>query len=262
MLSNRGFIAVALLSVGCSRAPNQHQAKARSPGGSSANSQVFATNRFSQISAASTSSKPSPFPKAQLQDPLRAGAANDRPLVISSETKAMRAPIKPFVPVVVQNLAPLPQDTILPSPPVFTRPSASVASNLLLGHELSCCMAIATYEMAKPSRLKRVIKTVPGLRRITRDSDIGEGFVPPHPLDKITIVLPPGASPAAIEQKGMDVKASINEFGRVIRVELLEPKDEELVNLAAYAANGWRFTPARRNDITVASLVILHFKFN
>jgi Gram-negative bacterial TonB protein C-terminal len=60
----------------------------------------------------------------------------------------------------------------------------------------------------------------------------------------------------------MNVKASINESGRVTRVELLAPKDRWLVNLAAYVACNWKFAPALRNDINVSSEVILHFRFD
>ncbi len=149
----------------------------------------------------------------------------------------------------------------LPLPPVFPRSPVSAAVNLLPG-SVSCCMATATYEMAKSGPLQRVIQRIPGLRRIERDNRGREGFVPPRPLHDITFVLPPGASPLAVEQKGMDVKASIDESGRVTQIELLTPKDLELVKLAAYAASNWKFTPALRNELTVSSEVILHFRFD
>jgi hypothetical protein len=60
----------------------------------------------------------------------------------------------------------------------------------------------------------------------------------------------------------MDLKATVNESGRVTRVELLAPKDEELVRLASYAAGAWPFVPAKLNDKAVPSEVILHFTFS
>ena len=59
----------------------------------------------------------------------------------------------------------------------------------------------------------------------------------------------------------MELKASVNEAGGVTRVELLSPKDEELVRLSSYAASDWSFIPARVNDKPVPSEVILHFDF-
>jgi Gram-negative bacterial TonB protein C-terminal len=60
----------------------------------------------------------------------------------------------------------------------------------------------------------------------------------------------------------MDLKASIDASGHVTRVELLSPRDEELVTLAAYAANHWSFTPARLDEQPVPGEVILHFHFD
>jgi hypothetical protein len=65
-----------------------------------------------------------------------------------------------------------------------------------------------------------------------------------------------------MQKKRMDVKASVDASGRVTRVELLSPRDEDLVTLAAYAANGWRFAPAELNDELVPAKIILHFSFD
>ena len=59
----------------------------------------------------------------------------------------------------------------------------------------------------------------------------------------------------------MDLKASVDAFGRVIRVELLSPRDEDLVRLAASAASGWSFAPAELNDQPVPGKIILRFSF-
>ena len=95
-----------------------------------------------------------------------------------------------------------------------------------------------------------------------RSSDTNDDFVPPKPLRDITFTLPPGASPRLMQKKQMDLKASVDETGRVTRVELLAIPDEELVKLASYAASDWHFQPARLNAKPVLSEVILHFKFN
>ena len=60
----------------------------------------------------------------------------------------------------------------------------------------------------------------------------------------------------------MDLKATVDESGRVTRVQLLFPKNEELVRLAAYAASNWPFVPAKLNDKAVPGEVTLHFTFS
>ena len=102
---------------------------------------------------------------------------------------------------------------------------------------------------------------VPGLRRIHQNPDSAEGYVAPRPAREISLVLPPEAR-GALTRGTMDLKATVNESGRVTRVQLLSPKDEELVRLAAYAASAWPFVPAKVNDRAVPSEVILHFTFS
>jgi len=65
-----------------------------------------------------------------------------------------------------------------------------------------------------------------------------------------------------MQKKRMDLKASVDASGRVTSVELLSPLDEELVKLAAYAANEWRFAPAALNNQPVSGKIILHFSFD
>lgn len=105
-----------------------------------------------------------------------------------------------------------------------------------------------------------MLARVPGLRRIHQTPDSTDGYVAPRPAREISLVLPPEAG-AALARGTMDLKASVDESGRVTRVELLSPKDEELVRLASYAAGAWPFLPARINDKAVPGEVILHFTF-
>jgi hypothetical protein len=148
----------------------------------------------------------------------------------------------------------------LPLPPEIMEPAASPVANRIF-ERAPCCIATATYEPAKPSRLQHVIGKVPGLRKFERDTAGGDGFVPPQALQQITFVLPAGASPLLMERKRMNLKASVDQYGNVTRVELLSPPDEDLVKLAAYAAKEWHFRPAHRNNKAVASEIILHFRF-
>lgn len=83
-----------------------------------------------------------------------------------------------------------------------------------------------------------------------------DSFSPPHPVRDITFVLPPGG-----KKRHIELKANVDESGAVTRVELVTPKDEDLLTFAADAAGAWKFVPARLNDKTVPSQIIVHFWF-
>jgi TonB family protein len=102
---------------------------------------------------------------------------------------------------------------------------------------------------------------VPGLRRIHQNPAGVEGYVAPRPAREIRLVLPPETS-TVLTEGTMDLKAIVDESGRITRVELLSPKNEELIRLASYAAGNWPFVPAKLNDRAVPSEVTLHFTFN
>lgn len=114
----------------------------------------------------------------------------------------------------------------------------------------------ATLQPAKQGGLKRVL----GALRIHQKPEGQEGFVAAKPVRDITLVLP-AEMRSILQQGGMDLKANVDESGHVTRVQLLSPKDEELIRLAAYAAGSWPFTPARVNDKPVPSEVVMHFNF-
>lgn len=169
---------------------------------------------------------------------------------------AVQQPPKPFE---LASIAPKNRIVALPPPPPLHNVAAGQSSLAVFGGG-ACCMGTATAEPAKPARLDRVLQKIPGLRRIHRSPDGDGGYVAARPAHRILLMLPP-ESRAALGDGTMDLKATVNESGAVTRVELLSPKNEELVRLAAYAASDWRFVPARSNDKTVPSEVILHFSF-
>ena len=86
--------------------------------------------------------------------------------------------------------------------------------------------------------------------------------MPPQPIHNIQFVLPPGGVLALAQNKQIDLKASVDASGHVTRVELISPRDEELVTLAAYAASDWKFAPAHLDEQAVPAEVILHFHFD
>lgn len=123
-----------------------------------------------------------------------------------------------------------------------------------------CCVARATYEPVRPHGLRRIIGKVPGLRRLQSEDD--DSFSPPHPVRDIIFVLPPGGNPVILQKRHIQLKANVDESGAVTRVELVTPKDDELLTMAADAASAWKFVPARLNDKTVPSQIIVHFWFD
>ncbi|HEV3329746.1 MAG TPA: hypothetical protein VG096_02120 [Bryobacteraceae bacterium] len=208
---------------------------------------------------------PSPFaprPTAKLPTPQKA------PRAYQSTYRVY--PIKPF-PVSEPSAAKEPSavntkdPTVAPArptPPEISR-SAPDAGERLPVHQTQCCTAIATYEAAAPNGFERVVHRVPVLRRLSPPrAGTNKGFVPPRPLHDIQFTLPPDASSVLREKNQMDLRASVDASGRVIRVKLLSPRDVDLAKLVAYAANGWRFEPAALNEQRVPGEIILHFNFD
>ena len=271
---NRGLISIVVLLLvltGCSRHRGQRTGQANREVTHNASAPASLTKPVSDPQAPDSFPRPSPF--AEHSEPER------QPLALSEPTPAPETPsaappatraktaappeenrraFKPFVP----KSADTSRDrlALLPGPPPLPSNIPNPASSLVVGHK-TCCVGTATFEAARPARLQRMLGKVPGLRRIRQSPDSVEGYVAPRPARQISMMLPPEAR-AVLTGGTMDLKASVDESGRVTRVQLLSPKDEELVRLAAYAANAWPFVPAKVNDKAVPSEVILHFTFS
>jgi hypothetical protein len=212
-----------------------------------------------------TLTSPSPFAlgsTAKLPTPQKAPRTHQstyrvypiKPFPVS-EPPAVREP--PAVTTKGPTVAPA-----LPTPPQVSR-SAPDAGERLPVHQAQCCTAIATYEAAAPSGFERVVHKVPVLRRLSpRRAGSDKSFVPPRPLHDIQFTLSPDANSALREKKQVDLRASVDASGRIIRVKMLSPRDGDLAKLAAYAANGWLFEPAELNEQRVPGEIILHFNFD
>jgi hypothetical protein len=272
------FTVLLLLLPGCSRQRDQKTAQGDRKSGHIASLPSASSNRPESLTKipspaqtpdASSTSRPSPFAdhsKPAFQQPVLSRSPSIRPAPsvaatssrpkLEAKSQADRQAPKPFIPLVADTSgtpvpAPMP-----PAPPAITRYSAPA---LFPGPKI-CCVGKATVEPARPARLKRLLGRIPGLRRIHQNPENAEGYVPPQPVREISLVLPPEAR-ASLTGSTMDLKASVDQSGRVTRVELLSPKDEELIRVAADAASGWPFVPAKVNDIAMPSEVILHFTF-
>ena len=104
------------------------------------------------------------------------------------------------------------------------------------------------------SKIGRVVGHIPGLGRLKRNKD----FVPARPIRQVTPTVP--ADEHLARDVPVDVRVMVDPAGNVAGVD---PRggDRELARLAAEAARSWQFVPARRNDETVSSELILHFTF-
>lgn len=264
-----------LLSAGCSRQRNQSTAQANREMGHIASLPSPSSNRpesftktpsEAQPPDGSSVPRPSPFsdqPKPKSQQPALSGAPPNRPArpaaaapnrpKIEAKSQADHEPPKPVIAdtsgTAVSPPLPsaLPAITHYPTSALFTIPKV-------------CCVGKATVEPARPARLQLLVGRIPGLRRIHQKPETVEGYVAPRPVREISLVLPPKAR-AALAGRTMDLRAWVDESGRVTRVQLLSPKEEELVDVAANAAGNWPFVPAKVNDIAIPSEVILHFTF-
>jgi outer membrane biosynthesis protein TonB len=256
------WLAVPIVLAGCSRSPGHKEENSRSSIQAPASPSIPVSNLQAGTAAQPADAsvpewRPSPFVRPQL--PV---SKQEEPLPGEHSPAAVRT-TRPF-----QMPAQLAATTgsriaspTLASPPALA-PAASDAGQLLILPEGTCCAGTATYEPARRNGFQRLIHDVPGLRRLDQSGASGKGFVPARPLRDIQISLPPDSSAALMRNMRMDLQVTVDASGRVTRVELLSPKDEDLATLAAYGASEWRFAPAKSNDRPVASEVILHFRFD
>lgn len=120
--------------------------------------------------------------------------------------------------------------------------------------------ATITYEPMRPPALERVFQKLPGLRRLQRfEEGDGKDFVPAKPRHQLAFLVPAATGRERASRKPVNLKVSLDESGKVTRVEQLSKGP--MAGVAAHAALAWQFTPARWKDKPVASEVIVHLRF-
>ena len=260
---------LSLLLAGCARHGNREQTNSHSsrqpaqvkpsPANLSVDSSPFIAAAPQSADAGSVAPEwPSPFPAALVSEP----AVAQKPAGSRKSKSNANALTKSFIMPTATDANPMGRIVASTPPPPAIQPSAPDASQFAPFLNTMCCSATATYEPVKPNGFRRAIQRVPGLRRLDPSSTGSPGFVPPQPLHDIRFALPPDVSPTLMRKKRMDLKAIVDASGRVTRVELLSPRDEDLVTLAADAANAWHFAPAQLNGRPVPGEVLLHFSFD
>jgi hypothetical protein len=117
-----------------------------------------------------------------------------------------------------------------------------------------------TVEAVPESRLGRLAGKIPLLRRLRRPPE----FLPPRPIRETTPVVPAELGRTLRGEVPLDVRAYINELGRVTYAEMMSNVTEtnrRLAGLAVFDARRWVFMPAQLGEQRVAGQVILHYRF-
>jgi hypothetical protein len=117
-----------------------------------------------------------------------------------------------------------------------------------------------TVEAVPESRLGRLAGKIPLLRRLRRPPE----FLPPRPIRETTPVVPTELGRTLRGEVPLDVRAYINESGKVTYAEMMSNVTEtnrRLAGLAVFDARRWVFMPAQLGEQRVAGQVILHYRF-
>jgi hypothetical protein len=110
------------------------------------------------------------------------------------------------------------------------------------------------------SRLSRIAARIPVLRRLHRTPE----YLPPRPVRESTPAVPAELRRNMKSEVPVDVRAFIDESGKVVYTEMLSnvtEADRNLASMAVFDARRWEFTPAQLGGRTVAGEVILHYRF-
>lgn len=117
-----------------------------------------------------------------------------------------------------------------------------------------------TVEPVAESRLSPMVSKIPLLRRLRRPP----GFLPPRPVRESAPTVPPELGRTLNGEVPLDVRAYINESGKVTYAEMLSNVTEAnlgLASLAVFDARHWEFMPARLGAELVPGQVVLHYRF-
>ena len=115
-------------------------------------------------------------------------------------------------------------------------------------------------EPSKPSAIRRVVGSIPGLGFIKKKkpSDEKENYTPPRAVKEVRPISPAGLT----AEVPVRVRVLLNSDGGIEKTELLTRKVEPAIARAAVdAAQNWRFEPAKVDEKPVASELVVQFLF-
>ena len=199
--------------------------------------------------------KPSPFtPKSKpVGRPAAARPAVSAPAPPSPAGSASRTETVSATTAVVSNPEPAPSVAAAAPPPADLAPITTPVR--IEQPRRPARHATVTVEPVSGSKLGRAVSHIPGLGRLGKKS---KSFVPARPIRQITPSVP--ADEHLARDVPVDVKVTVDPAGNVASADS-RGGDKQLARLAVDAARNWQFVPARRNDETVSSELILHFTF-
>lgn len=211
-----------------------------------------------------TRARSTPEPRAVYKPP---------PLPQESSPVYTPPPEDPFaVPVVRRRAAPPKQIRTLivpdrPRTPVaepsldFAAPAITATSRYqgVPPAERRPAQAVATLEPVKPSVLRRVVGSIPGLGFLKRrKAEPDETWTPARAVRQVR----PQSPLALPDDVPVRIRLTVTSTGEVDKAELLSRSVEpRLAERALEAAKRWRFEPARLEEKAVASELILQFRF-
>jgi hypothetical protein len=125
--------------------------------------------------------------------------------------------------------------------------------------EPSSTVTVEAVELPE-SRLSRIAGKIPLLRKRRRTPE----FLPPTPVRETTPTVPTELRRNLKSEVALDVRAYIDESGKVIYAEMLSnvtESDRSLASMAVFNARRWEFRPAQLGGHIVPAQVILHYRF-
>jgi len=118
-----------------------------------------------------------------------------------------------------------------------------------------------TVEAIPETKLGRIVSKIPLLRRLNRTAEM----LPPRPIRETTPAIPAELRRRLKSEVPLDVRAYVDESGKVTYAEMvsdLTEEDRDLATLAVFDARRWEFMPAQLAGQPVAGQVILHYRFS
>jgi TonB family protein len=192
---------------------------------------------------------PLPAPKAPATAD-RAMRANPIASLTGSASRTDATIASAAVPAAAPEAAPVAEAT----PPPAAAPLAPITAPAPVQRARPTSVATVTVEPVPGSKLGRFVGHIPGFRHRR------QGFVPARPIHQVAPAVPPDERLA--RDVPVDLRVTVDPAGNVAEVEQASRGgDRELVRVALDAARGWQFVPARKDDETVTSQLILHFRF-
>jgi protein TonB len=147
-------------------------------------------------------------------------------------------------------------------PPRIEHASGSLTSPPIQ-ERIGVQIATVAVEPVPESAFRRVVQTVPGLRRLQRHRyKAGDHFTPAKPVRQMAPRIPHAIARDLKQETPVDLRVNVEHDGSISHTELAsDTRDKRLIGLSMEALKYWRFEPARIGNKPVPSKVLLHFRF-